>query len=203
VISTRHQLINLHVEEGDVENLGILLLKDNKLITNAGFFRYGTIQQFNSDDRYDIIALFFDEQFSKYRELYDRFIDLGSIWDVKTDEIITAFAAGCAFADQIVDTWENHRLHVVRRNHECRYLEQKSTGIRSVADATQDLFDPNGMSGGAIFYVRKSIDFARIEFGGMIQRGGNSIYHYIDARQISLFLDAAIESHFGRRSGAG
>jgi hypothetical protein len=153
------------------------------------------MEDYKSDDRYDIVAFRYDEPASNFPELRRRFLEFSAPWEVDAQSIVFCFAVGCAFCDQIVNLYDVRHLHLARRNHECRYLESSSlAGIERAKDVTGDSFDPNGMSGGAIIYVRESAVGPVVEFGGMIQRAGNSFYHYINATQIALFLDAEIKA---------
>jgi hypothetical protein len=196
VLATRHQLINLGVDESEVSQVGQLLLNDSKMVTSSGFFRYGTKELYNSDDRYDIVAFFFDEQVKVYKELASRFFDFKRPWKVDGDDLIESFVVGCAYSDQIVDFSEERHLHVVRRNHSCAYVgPSKTDGLDEVQDLTGDSFNPDGMSGGGVFHIRNDAFGSVVEFGGVIQRGGNSRYHYINASQVALFMDSAIHGY--------
>lgn len=196
ILATRHQLINLGVEEKDTGNVGQLVLGMNKVVTCSGFFRYGTKDDYRADDRYDVVAFFYDDQIGRFPELRCRFLEIDHAWDVDTGLLVECFAVGCAFCDQIVD-FNNDRLHVARQNRRCRYLGPTGTrGLRRVEDAIEGDFDPDGMSGGAIMFIRNDLNWPKIEFGGMIQRGGGGFYQYIDAQQLILFLDSAISIHF-------
>jgi hypothetical protein len=131
-----------------------------------------------------------------------RFFEINEPWEVDPNSVLQCFAVGCAFCDQVADLWER-RLHLVRRNHACKYLGQLATQeIFRVKDLTGDSFAPDGMSGGAVLFIRDSAFGPRLEFGGMIQRGGNSYFQCINATQILVFADAAIDSLFSAKRTA-
>ena len=194
IVATRHQFKNTGISEDDFRKIGQLILSEDKIVTNAGYFMYGDEASLRDDDRYDVIAFFFDEQANVHRELRDRFFRLSRPWEIKQREICRCYAVGCACSDQRLELFGERSLNLARRSIECEYIGPTSTaGVHSIRNLNGEPFNPDGMSGGAVLFVRNSVFGKQLEFGGMIQRGGKDFFYFIDALHIAGFLDASID----------
>ncbi|SLN52837.1 hypothetical protein PEL8287_02807 [Roseovarius litorisediminis] len=194
VIGTRHQFKNTGISEGEFKKVGQLILSEDAIITNSGYFIYGGEEAVREDDRYDIVAFFFDEQAEIHREFRGRCFEFSNVWNIKPQEIFKCYAVGCAYSDQILKPYDTRELHLVRRNIECEYVGGTSmSGVHRIRNLNDEDFLPDGMSGGSVIFIRKSVFGNRLEFGGMIQRGGQDFFYFIDAKKIAQFLDTSID----------
>lgn len=195
VLATRHQLLHLGVTDSTLPRVGQISLDRQMFVTSAGHFTSVEYSAPLDDDRNDMIAFFFDKQVEEYPEFRNGYVDLVHPWDAKSDEILRCFAVGYAYCDQGFDLFQRRQLDLVRRNISCAYESSPSAqAVRRVRELSISNLNPDGMSGGGIYFIRRAVNLFKLEFGGMIQRGGNSYFHYVDAVQIGTFLDAAIRS---------
>ncbi|NKJ77813.1 hypothetical protein [Rhizobium leguminosarum] len=186
LVSTAHQLRDVREEE-----IGVLFLDENTYISSAGYTRYNASVQPAESDAADLCVFDFTEQAEVKASLGRRFFTLQNE-DVlhDEDELLGYHAYGCPFGDQTYDVVDNNHVGTVIRSMTCDLEKAASDpALGSCRLLAKMDFDPNGLSGGAVFATVLEGEEIVLKFAGIINRAGGGIIHFIKAKAVQHLLN--------------
>ncbi|MBY3386550.1 hypothetical protein [Rhizobium laguerreae] len=186
LVCTAHQLRDVREED-----VGVLFLDENTYISSAGYTRYNASARQAESDAVDLCVFDFTRQAGVKTALGRRFFTLRSD-DVLRDEneVLGYHAYGCPFGDQTYDVFDNNHIGTVIRSMTCdpeKATFDPALGSCRLLGAMD--FDPNGLSGGAVFATVLQGEEIVLKFAGIINRAGGGIIHFIKAKSVQRLLD--------------
>lgn len=190
LVCTAHQ-----VDGCLAEDMGLLLDQEKQaFVSSAGFAGYKFSPKFVENDEHDLCVFNFTEQALAHPELEQRFFRFNGSSSLDDDDnVILYLAFGCPYGDQNYDVVDNNRLGTAIRALYCEPQEQGSDLALGRCRALSGMdFDPNGMSGGAVFAITLDADIT-LKFAGVINRAGGGFLHFIKATVIKRLLDLATD----------
>lgn len=192
-LCTQHQLEGI-----DRQKVGMMTEGGGTLVTSGGM-RHNTPT--SETDAYDLVAFDFTEPVAAYDQFKPRFFNLSAPPRRARDpEVVGFLLTGCPFSDQLYDVAESNHIHLARRHVLCT-LDQAAPADSALYRAIPReplTFDPDGMSGGSSFAVVQTPDGFKVEFAGIIVRGGREAFHIIKGGVVAGFLKTS--SDWGNRN---
>ncbi|MGO7117537.1 hypothetical protein [Rhizobium leguminosarum] len=183
---TAHQLREVREEE-----IGVLFLDENTYISSAGYTRFNASVQQTESDAVDLCVFDFTEQTEVKTSLGRRFFTLRSDDVLRDeDEVLGYHAYGCPFGDQTYDVLDNNHVGTVIRSMTCepeKHIFDQAVGSCRLLSKMD--FDPNGLSGGAVFATVLEGEEIALKFAGIINRAGGGIIHFIKAKAVQHLLN--------------
>lgn len=191
LICTAHQ-----VKGVPGEDVGILFLEKQNYISSAGYTQYSASDAPAESDAVDLCLFDFTEQTAVNPTLARRFFRLGNDDSLRDEDNVLGYLAyGCPFGDQTYDIYENNHVGTVIRSMACDPEQQPSDSAIGACRLLSPMdFDPNGLSGGPVFATVLQGSDIVLKLGGIINRSGNRIIHFIKAKSLQRLLDLSISN---------